>query len=204
VVSDFNQTLQFGQAGESDIATWLRQRGWALLPAYEKIFDTGKGPVILLPSGVRIAPDFLTWNGQRCRWVEAKHKSAFTWYRKKSRWVTGIDKRHYEDYLKVEDESPWPVWLLFLHDGGQAKDSPPDSPRGLFGNSLAYLRVNESHRHDNWGPSGMVYWADYSLKLLAEAPLRKPVAQAKAPLAAEQRINTFAAEVDQLAKRRTI
>jgi hypothetical protein len=169
----FNHTLQFGQAGEVDIATWLRQLGWALLPAYEKIFDSGKGPVILLPSGVRIAPDFLTWKEQKCLWVEAKHKTAFTWHRISSRWVTGIDLRHYMDYLKVEEESPWPVWLLFLHDGGQAKDSPSDSPCGLFGNSLAYLREHENHRHDNWGKSGMVYWAIDSLIPLAQTPLKK-------------------------------
>lgn len=82
--------------------------------------------------------------------------------------MTGIDLRHYEDYCKVDDASPWPVWLLFLHRGGQAKDSPGNSPAGLFGKPLDYLRTHENHRHENWGRSGMVYWAHESLKLLAD------------------------------------
>ena len=39
-------------------------------------------------------------------------------------WVTGIDLRNYEDYLRVQAISPWPIWLLFLHFDGQAKDYP--------------------------------------------------------------------------------
>lgn len=164
----FESSLAFGQAGESRIAQWLKSRGNSVLPAYEKILDTGKGPRIFKPDGLLISPDFLVWNGTRVRWIEAKHKTAFTWHRLTSRWVTGIDLTHYLDYLKVEDESPWPVWLLFLHDGGRAKDSPPESPSGLFGNALSYLRLHENHRHQNWGRSGMVYWAIESLKKLSE------------------------------------
>ena len=97
--------------------------------------------------------------------IEAKHKTAFSWHRLTGRWVTGVDLRHYEYYCKIEDMSPWPVWLMFLHRGGQAKDSPP-SPSGLFGNRLEVLRRQENHRSDKWGKWGMVYWALPSLKLL--------------------------------------
>ena len=157
---------RYGLAGESVIARWLRNRGNTVLPVYEKIIDEGKGPQLYLPGDAVIAPDLLTFNGERALWVEAKHKTAFTWHRITGRWVTGIDLRHYDDYLRVNRETPWPVWLLFLHDGGQAKDSPPDSPSGLFGNSLGYLSEHENHRHANWGKSGMVYWALESLQLL--------------------------------------
>ena len=159
----FEQALEFGQAGESTIALWLRGRGNTVLPAYEKIIDTGKGPRLFLPDGVLVAPDFLTWNGETVQWIEAKRKTAFTWHRKTQRWVTGIDLLHYADYLKVADGSPWPVWLLFLHDGGKAKDSPDESPKGLFGNNLAILQKNVNHIHENWGKNGMVYWAIESL-----------------------------------------
>ncbi len=100
-------------------------------------------------------------------WVEAKHKTAFSWHRLTERWVTGIDLRHYEHYLRVAMKTPWPVWLLFLHEGGQAKDSPAESPAGLFGNELLFLSAHENHRSDKWGRSGMVYWAEASLKKLA-------------------------------------
>lgn len=165
---NFNTQLRFGQAGESVIARWFRSRGYAVMPVYEKIIDSGKGPQLFLPNDeALIAPDIFVFKTDNASWIEAKHKTAFSWHRITGRWVTGIDLRHYNDYLKVEDSTPWPVWLLFLHEGGQAKDSPSDSPRGLFGGSLAYLRKNESHRSDNWGKSGMVYWSINSLRLIA-------------------------------------
>lgn len=163
----FEKTLEFGQAGESVIAQWLRKRGNTVLPAYENIIDSGKGPRIFQPGGVLISPDFLCWNGEKVQWIEAKHKTAFTWHRLTERWETGIDLRHYTDYLKVSEQSPWPVWLIFLHDGGQAKDSPPNSPKGLFGNDLSYLREHVNHTDTRWGRSGMVYWAIESLRKMS-------------------------------------
>lgn len=163
----FKEQLKFGQTGESEIAQWLRDKGYTILPVYEKIVEEGKGPQLFLPNTSLVAPDMLTFKGECVRWVEAKRKTAFTWHRITSKWVTGIDLRHYSDYLKVDDCTPWPVWLMFLHLGGQAKDSPADSPTGLFGNELSYLRGRENHRHMNWGTSSMVYWAIDNLKLIA-------------------------------------
>jgi hypothetical protein len=162
----FEQNLKFGQAGETSIAKWLRARGNTVLPVYEKIIDTGKGPQIFTPDGSLVAPDFMVWKGASVQWIEAKHKEAFTWHRLTSRWVTGIDLRHYHDYCQLGDSSPWPVWVLFLHRGGHAKDSPNISPLGLFGNSLSYLRTHENHRSDKHGRSGMVYWSiDHLMKI---------------------------------------
>jgi len=163
----FQQTLEYGLAGESTIACWLRSRGFAVLPAYEKIIDNGKGPRLYMPEGSLIVPDLLAFNQEKALWIEAKHKTAFSWHRITERWVTGIDVCHYEQYCQVDERTPWPVWLLFLHDGGQAKDSPPASPSGLFGERLSILRKCENHRHDNWGRSGMVYWSVDVLKRLA-------------------------------------
>lgn len=165
---DFNQSLAYGQAGETAIANWFRRKGYSVLPIYEKIMDTGKGPTLFLPENQKlIAPDMFVFSKDNQWWIEAKHKTAFTWHRKTQKWTTGIDVHHYEDYLMVNDLTPWPVWLLFLHGGGQAKDSPPDSPAGLFGNTLEILRKTENHRHENWGKYGMVYWAHDSLRLVA-------------------------------------
>lgn len=166
-MNHFDRQLKYGQAGESSIAKWLRSRGNSVLPVYEKIFDTGKGPRLFVPEGELIAPDLLVFGSHGTLWIEAKHKTAFAWHRISQQWVTGVDLKHYKDYLSINTQSPWPVWLLFLHDGGQAKDSPPNSPRGLFGNSLSILEGCEDHRHGNWGKSGMVYWAITSLICLA-------------------------------------
>lgn len=154
----FEKNLGFGKVAESQIAQWLRRGGWAILPVYEKLIDEGKGPQLYTASTELVAPDLLAFRERRVLWIEVKHKTAFTWHRKTERWVTGIDQRHYEDYLSVEKQSPWPVYLLFLHRGGCAKDSPTDSPSGLFGERLSFLKENINHKHDKWGKGGMVYW----------------------------------------------
>ena len=114
----------------------------------------------------------LTYKGADVRWIEAKTKTSFTWHRLSRKWVTGIDLRHYCDYLRLAASSPWPIWILFLHTEPRgAKDTPAEqvgkSPTGLFGNQLSFLSEHENHRHSNWGNSGMVYWARDDLRLLA-------------------------------------
>ena len=165
--SSFEEKYTFGLAGECRIAQWLRSKGNGVLPVYEKIVDSGKGPRLFLPDKELIVPDLFVFNRQRSLWIEAKHKTAFTWHRKTNKWVTGIDLRHYHDYLEIMEDTPWKVWLLFLQEGGQAKDSPPNSPAGLFGNDLAFLSKHESHQHENGGTDGMVYWANQALIRLA-------------------------------------
>jgi len=163
-VVTFDDQLKFGQAGEGKISQWLMDKGFSILPVYEKIINNGKGPQLFSNKKSLIAPDLFVFKGEDAFWIEAKHKTAFSWHRISQRWVTGIDLRHYVDYLKVDDDTHWPVFLFFLHDGGQAKDSPIKSPPGLFGNKLSFLRENESHRHRNHGNSGMVYWSIDKLK----------------------------------------
>lgn len=168
---NFDQSLRVGRIGEGYIATWLRSRGYNVLPVYEKELGTGKGPALFSVSGDLIAPDMLVFgsgDNRRVYWIEAKTKSAFTFHRLTGRWTTGIDLRHYYDYLRVSDISPWPVWLLFLQFPGIAKDSPEGCPYGLFGRELGYLRYHENHRHSNGGRAGMVYWAHDQLLLIAK------------------------------------
>lgn len=170
-MTGFNQNLATGQLGESVIAKWCMSRGNMVLPVYEKEIDTGKGPRFFTPSGQLVAPDMFVLPSMH--WVEAKHKTNFTWHRKTSRWVTGIDLNHYQAYIAVEAASKLPVWLLFLHRNNipHQRDidqgCPARCPIGLYGGSLAFLQEHESHRHSNWGKSGMVYWAADDLKRLA-------------------------------------
>ncbi len=164
----FGANLAVGQAGESAIAAWLRSRGHTVLPAYEKIIDNGKGPRLFTPAEPLVVPDLLVFKSSgETVWVEAKHKTAFSWHRNTERWVTGIDLHHYDHYLRVAETLPIPVMLLFLQEGKQAKDGPPDSPAGLYGGDLKYLAAHENHRHTNWGRHGMVYWSIEVLRRLA-------------------------------------
>lgn len=167
----FEQKLQIGKVGESQIAEWLKSRGHNILPIYEIEKGQYAGPAIYASDGSTIiAPDMLIFGGGKTIWIEAKHKNAFTWHRITKKFVTGIDLKHYFDYQKVRLLIDWPVWLLFLHRSGIAKDSLA-GPAGLFGNDLEYLMKHENHRHENWGKTGMVYWAVEHLIKLANYPL---------------------------------
>lgn len=167
----FERKLKEGLLGESLISQWLIKRGFQILPAYQVEYSTGKGPRLFGSYGQLISPDLLAFNTRgRIIWVEAKSKSAFTWHRASSTWQTGIDKRHWAEYIQVAKETAWPVWILFLHKDGRAKDTPDGkaSPTGLFGNTLMLLEKTIHHSHDNHGPSGMVYWEMGALQKLAE------------------------------------
>jgi len=164
-MGSFEHYLETGKVAETWIAKWLRKRGCTVMPVYEVEGGQFKGPQVYSPDREIVAPDMLVWRGKSIKWIEAKHKTAFSWYRRTEQWVTGIDLRHYFDYCTIDDDSPWPVWILFMHRGGVAKDSPGPSPSGLYGNSLEYLRRHESHRSDRWA-RGMVYWSIADLRLM--------------------------------------
>lgn len=164
----FQKNLTWGQAAETEIALWLRSRGNTVIPIYEKVIDTGKGPQVFTPDKQIVAPDILLFKDGEFMWVEAKRKTAFTWHRITERWVTGIDLRHYYEYQEIMEHFNTDVWIFFYQMGGQAKDSPP-SPGGLYGNRLSFLSLedNENHRSDRHGRSGMVYWSIDKLMLFA-------------------------------------
>jgi hypothetical protein len=169
-VKAFERRLTRGQIGETAVARWLRRNGKTVIPVYGDALDTGKGPQLFLPDDQSlIAPDMLVYWDTKVVWIESKRRAAFTWHRNTKCWTTGTNFRHYLDYCKVDDHSPWPVWLFFLQEGGQDRGSPyEDSPSGLYGNKLSILRNSEHHRSDRWGMSGMVYWSIDSLLKLAE------------------------------------
>ena len=159
---------QFGDVGQRAIAEWLRvKKGWTILPIYDIESPDGKGPRLFLPDGALITPDILAYLRQRVWWIEAKHKTTFSWYRKDRVWTTGIDTRHYEQYLRVREHSPWPIWLLFLHSQAiYDADAGRNSPTGLFGNEILTLQQCVSHRSDRYA-RGMIYWTIGKLQHLA-------------------------------------
>jgi len=173
-IKSFQQKLTEGQAGESLIARYLRRRGWKILPVYEKELDTGKGPRIFLsddcPEGELIFPDLLGKKDSQVRFYEAKSKSTATFYRKKMRWQTGIDKNQYENYKRVQDSMGWPVWLLFLQFDGADNNAPagaPPCPSGLFYCPLDQPYSDEGFYWRNGKQYPMIYWAISDLRRIA-------------------------------------
>lgn len=167
----FEQKLKKGFIGESLISRWFQSRGYSVLPAYDVEQNSGKGPRLFVSDGRQlISPDMLVFKSDKILWVEAKHKSAFTWHRMSETWQTGIDRRHWGDYLKVAEVAPFPVWILFLQRDGVAKDTPKGmtSPTGLFGNEISELLKSIHHEHEKHGPTGMVYWTRQALLKVAD------------------------------------
>lgn len=182
-MTTFRQSLQQGRVAEGLIARWLMARGSSVMPAYEIEVHQYKGPQLFSAEGEFVAPDMLAFSRNGIHWIEAKHKSVFTWHRKTAQWTTGIDLHHYEQYQRVARITALPVWLLFYHrertpaPRDRKHNCPAACPVGLFGGSLDYLTRNENHRTPHLdasrggvvghGRSGMVYWAEGRLKLLA-------------------------------------
>jgi hypothetical protein len=166
-VSRFNERLTLGHVVESKIAKWLIARGCHVLPAYQIIEQKANGPQLFSKAGNFVTPDMFVFSKSGALWIEAKHKTAFTYHRITGRFVTGIDLNHWRDYLEVKRLTSVECWLMFNHLGGTAKDSPP-SPSGLFTGEIGELSKCVNHTHANWGKHGMIYWAIHSLKRIGE------------------------------------
>lgn len=170
-MNSFQEQLAIGKLGESLIANWFKRRGFHIIPIYDIEIDEGKGPQVFTASGKNlIAPDLLVFNTNKIIWIEAKHKSAFTWHRRSEKWTTGIDMTHFLNYLKISEVSSWPVWLIFLQQNGVSKDMPSGkiSPSGLYGENIRDLEDKVSHKFPGYGKGGMVYWAEEKLHRLAD------------------------------------
>jgi len=192
----FQKSLETGRIAEGWIAKWLIARGASILPAYEIEIPQYKGPQVFSGEGEFVSPDLLVFSDKGILWVEAKHKSVFTWHRKTAQWTTGIDLHHYGQYMHVAKLTKLPVWLMFYH-----RESSPDSrdlqhgcpkscPTGLFGGELFDLAMKENHRSlaidknragfVGHGKSGMVYWADSAFRQFATKEQVEVLGQIKA------------------------
>jgi hypothetical protein len=170
----FAKKLKTGQLGESLIAKWLNSKGWFVVPVYEIEINSGKGPRVFAPDNERIiAPDIFAVNPlrSRVRFIECKHKTVFTWHRISQKWQTGIDLKHWADYLKLSDKTGVDTWLLFLHRQSTPSlidihyGCPTASPVGLFGQSIKTLK--DKGRKDDRYAKGMIYWNHGHLQKLA-------------------------------------
>jgi hypothetical protein len=195
---NFNSAYTYGKIAESLIAQWLMITfGYILLPAYEIETHSGKGPRLSGLNGDLIAPDLLAILIKRrkvlMQWCEIKHKDHFSWFRTNAgevlnpatlrcrpfpgRWQTGIDLRHFEDYIKVQEQTGIEVFLLFLHSSSipslddLKQGSEKVCPTGLFGGSLYDLMQNWDHKDSYENKKRrkfpMVYWNVNDLNHLA-------------------------------------
>ncbi len=184
-----NTTL-FGRDGEGLVRCFIMSKG-RIIVEVGALGDKGlhgHAPSLYVPNkgGYRlIAPDLLTinpyvspslWTKDSIwefpfAWFEVKHKSTATFYRKKQRWQTGIDRRLYQHYCQVDQDTQIPVWLLFLHQD-YVRTKPlmaPDCPTGLYGCPITqpYSDDWKDDSYEKKGYRDMVYWGIEELLQLA-------------------------------------
>jgi len=186
---EFKAALSRGVAGESVIAAWLQEQGYIIQPAYEKLEDDHKGPRAFGPDRPFVAPDLFALTLRKGTaygmYAEVKTKTHFTYYSKKGRFETGIDKRLYDDYQALSNAVALPVYLFFLHTTNHAYPSdiekyqaPAYVPGGLF-----FGRIDELDRVKRIGEMTqrgairhMVYWGREDLTFKASLPTLEAVA----------------------------
>ena len=181
-VDDFAHQFEHGRVGENVITQWLQRHGASVTHAEHvppdtfpgcRIYPSGymKGPHLIHENLRLVLPDLLVFFNGGWSWVEAKHKTCFTWHRKTRQWTTGIDLGHYQQYLHIERATGLPVYLMFYHPQAQPDlrdidmGSPQESPVGLFGGLLSEMHLKENHTHKNHGRHGMVYWTPKAFSL---------------------------------------
>lgn len=176
--AEFGRNLAWGQVGESDIARYLRRRGGHTIALCETANEHEKhGPRLLGCGEALTLPDLLSFRNGKASFIEAKQKKHFAWNRSKGVWVTGIDERHWHHYLKVQDRTAIPVWLLFLHKSDETPEwflrygAPPICPSGLFAQEIQDLArcIFDRNVSKKGGATDkpMVYWHWRSLIRIA-------------------------------------
>jgi hypothetical protein len=113
--SDFDRQLDFGRAGERLVASFLQREGCGVLPAYDYTGSDGKkAPRLMYEHNGLVVPDLDAAKKGARRWVEVKTYSHSPEFRAHGIQIHGIKRRHYDDYLAVEEETGNPVYLSVL------------------------------------------------------------------------------------------
>lgn len=106
----FNELLAFGEEGEHEVANYLISQGVTVMPLYQ--FEPNEAPYFVNKIDKIVAPDLICFKNDAFL-VEVKTKN---------RWIvyngvieTGLDKRLYNEYNKIQEITKKPVYIFFNH-----------------------------------------------------------------------------------------
>lgn len=111
----FHERPEFirGRQGEQMVATWLRERGWYVIPSYDYSgSNRDKAPKLQGIADGFPVPDLDVAKAGDRRWVEVKTKERPTEFRKTGSLDHGIE--HYDDYVRVAAETGTEAWLAIF------------------------------------------------------------------------------------------
>lgn len=124
----FKSQLAFGEEGEHEIADLLIGRGVTILPLYQ--FTNDSAPVFFSKNSNIISPDLICFKDD-CFMVEVKTKNQWVSYN--GLVETGLNRRHYEHYQKIQKATKKEFWVFFNHK--------KQEPVGVF-----FCRLNDVTR----------------------------------------------------------
>lgn len=126
----FEESLAFGENGEKQIALFLIEKGYNVLPLYQ--FEPKLTPRIFNQFKNFIAPDLMVFTDSNCSFVEVKSKQQ--WIKYGGVIETGCDYRHYVEYKQLSEMTKMPLHIVFNHS--------IDSPSGYF-----YVNIETKGRY---------------------------------------------------------
>lgn len=158
----FHAQLDAAREWERSLAAWIRSRGWYVVPTYDFCGrGEDKAPKLLAPPGAEslVLPDLQCFRDGRAQWLECKWKARADRYRKTQQLTTGISRRLFDHYQRVEERTGFCVVLAFLHEREQQ----------IRGGSLADLERCFSHDYtgERMGRFGMRFWRWLDIPLWA-------------------------------------
>lgn len=108
-MKNFKEYLKFGEEGEHEVARVLIEMGVSVLPLYQ--FNNNHAPYLLTKNHKITLPDLACFKDGKSFFVEVKTKNQ--WISYKGRVETGIDKRLFNQYDKINEATGADVFLIF-------------------------------------------------------------------------------------------
>ena len=109
-LKNFKDLLAFGEEGEHEVANYLINKGVTVLPLYQ--FTPTEAPCFFSYNNRTIAPDLICFK-EDAFLVEVKTKNQWVVYNEIVE--TGLDKRLYEEYKKIQEITKKIVYVFFNH-----------------------------------------------------------------------------------------
>ena len=113
-MANFKEALEFGEEGEKEVALFLMNKGYTVLPLYQ--FNKEHAPFLLSRNGKITLPDLDCYHKTKASiFVEVKSKNQ--WNVTNKIIETGFDLKHFKEYVKIQDKTNKEVWVVFNHKG---------------------------------------------------------------------------------------
>lgn len=113
---NFKEQLAIGKEGEHEIGNYFMNKNYSILPLYQ--FEDNIAPKVFTLNNTLTSPDMFISGNNKCFWVEVKTK--FRWVNYNNIIETGINEKHYRQYLSIAEKTTLPIYLIFNH-----KKTPP-------------------------------------------------------------------------------